>query len=166
MERLKNPAEKDEFLKYLLELPVEKWQKIVLAKCRLEKYKKFCGMTFAEIGEKNCISPAEIALEMIAEDSVGTCAAFDTLSEENMLRIISDRRCFCGSDETAAPLNGDWVMPRNQLSGVRTMELQLQNGVPLSEIIAKLTWRAAERFKLPVKSELSIGAKADFTLFI
>lgn len=82
-----------------------------------------------------------------------------------MLRIISDRRCFCGSDETAAKTDGSWLMPRNQFSGYKTIELQLANRVPLAEIIAKLTWRAAERFKLPSRSELRIGAKADFTFF-
>ena len=165
MEKLENPVEKVEFLKYLSDLPQEKWQKTTLAKCRLEKYRKFCGMTFAEIGEFFGAVPAEVALEMIAEDSVGTCAAFETLSEDNMLRIICDRRCFCGSDETAVKLDGEWHMPRNQFSGLRTIELQKCKGIDLSEIIAKLTWRAAERFKLPVNSQLLIGAKADFTLF-
>ena len=166
MEKLKDTFEKKEFLKYLADLPSEKWQKTVLAKCRIEKFRDFCGMTFAEIGRKISVSPAEIALEMIAEDSVGTCAAFDTLSEENMLRIISDERCFCGSDEIAAPLDGSWLLPRNQFSGFRTIELQLKNNVALPEIIAKLTWRAAERFNLPVSSELRIGGKADFTMFV
>lgn len=165
MERLKNMAEKADFFKYLADLPPEKWQKTTLAKCRLEKYKDFCGMTFAEIGASLGVSPAEIALEMISEDSVGTCAAFDTLSEENMLRIISDKRCFCGSDEIAAKIDGQWLLPRNQFSGFRTIELQMRNGIPLHEIIAKLTWRAVERFKLPLVKELCIGSPADFTLF-
>lgn len=163
MERLKNPAEKTDFLKYLADLPPEKWSKTILAKCRLEKFRNLCGMTFAEIGDLLKTSPAEAALEMIAEDSVGTCAAFDTLSEENMLRIISDRRCFCASDETAAQMGTQWLMERNQFSGFRTIALQMHNGIPLPEIIAKLTWRAAGRFNLPVISELRIGAKADFT---
>ncbi|MBR2509807.1 MAG: hypothetical protein IKB71_08675 [Lentisphaeria bacterium] len=166
MEHLKNPAEKADFLKYLADLPAEKWDKTVLAKCRIGKFRNFCGMTFAEIGASLGVSPAEIALEMIAEDSVGTCAAFDTLSEENMLRIICDSRCFCGSDETAAKIDGQWLMPRNQFSGFRTIELQMQKGIPLHEIIAKLTWRAVERFKLPLVKELCIGSPADFTLFI
>ena len=165
MEHLKNPAEKADFLKYLADLPAEKWDKTVLAKCRIGKFRNFCGMTFAEIGASLGVSPAEIALEMIAEDSVGTCAAFDTLSEENMLRIICDSRCFCGSDETAAKIDGQWLMPRNQFSGFRTIELQMQKGIPLHEIIAKLTWRAVERFKLPLVKELCIGSPADFTLF-
>ncbi len=165
MERLKNPAEKSEFLKYLEDLPAEKWQKTLLAKCRIDKFKKFCGMSFAEIGNITAASPAEIALEMIAEDAVGTCAAFESLSETNMQRIICDKRCFCGSDETAAKLDGSRLMPRNQFSGFKTIELQLQNDIPLAEIIAKLTWRAAERFKLPLCAELRIGAKADFTIF-
>lgn len=165
MERLKNPSEKAEFLKYLQDLPPEKWHKTILAKCRLKKYSNFCGRTFAEIASTMQTSPAELALELIAADSVGTCAAFNTLSEENMLRIISDKRCFCGSDETAAEVGGQWLMPRNQFSGHKTIELQSANGVPSAEIIAKLTWRAAERFKLPRRSELRIGEKEDFTFF-
>ena len=165
MERLKNPAEKSGFLKYLEDLPSEKWQKTVLAKCRIDKFKKFCGMSFAVIGEIFAVSPAEIALEMISEDAVGTCAAFESLSDDNMRRIICDKRCFCGSDETAAKVDGSWLMPRNQFSGFKTIELQLQNGVPFAEIIAKLTWLAARRFKLPLSNELRIGAKADFTFY-
>ena len=165
MEHLKNPAEKADFFKYLADLPPEKWEKTTLAKCRLEKFRNFCGMTFADIGKKLNAAPADIALEMIAEDSIATCAAFDTLSEENMLRIICDKRCFCGSDETAVKISSQWLMPRNQFSGLRTIELQQKNGIPLHEIIAKLTHRAANRFKLPVCQELRIGAGADFTLF-
>ena len=122
-------------------------------------------MSFAVIGEIFAASPAEIALEMISEDAVGTCAAFESLSDDNMRRIISDKRCFCGSDETAAKVDGSWLMPRNQFSGFKTIELQLQNGVPFAEIIAKLTWLAARRFKLPLSNELRIGAKADFTFY-
>lgn len=165
MEQLKNPDEKADFLKYLADLPSEKWEKTILAKCGIERFRKFCGMTFADIGRHFGAAPAEIALEMIAEDSISTCAAFDTLSEENMLRIICDKRCFCGSDETAAKLDGQWIMPRNQFSGVRTIELQLASGISLSDIIAKLTHLAAARFNLPVSSELRVGCRADFTLF-
>ena len=164
-ERLKNPVEKADFFKYLADLPPEKWTKTILAKSRQEKFRKFCGMTFADISTVIGASPAEIALEMIAEDSVGTCAAFDTLSEENMRRIICDDRCFCGSDETDVKVDSQWLLPRNKFSGFRTIELQLENGIPLGDIIGKLTHRAAKRFKLPVTSELRIGSRADFTIF-
>ncbi len=164
-EKLQESAVREEFLHYLEDLPPEKWEKTMLAKCSIEKFKKFCGMRFCDIAEETGSSAPEIITEILSIDSVGSCGAFESLSGENMQRIICDKRCFCGSDETAAALDGTWHMPRNQFSGYRTIELQMKNGVKLPEIIAKLTWRAAERFKLPCKYELAVGCSDDFTLF-
>jgi N-acyl-D-aspartate/D-glutamate deacylase len=146
-------------------LPAERWRtvRLVFAKA----YEKFCGKTFEDIAKATKRDPATLCAEILRSDATGALAAFQGMSESNMLRIMQQDFTVCGSDESARPL--DYSIGRSHPRGFGSMprfcNILCQNGFPLGKAIQRLTSLPAQIFRLPNKGLIKEGFAADLVLF-
>ena len=89
------------------------------------------------------------------------------MSEENMLRIITDPRCMAGSDGTALPPDGSFGYdhPRSYGAVCRFIRLLLDNNIPIAEAVHKVTGLPADTFAIPSVGCIRPGNIADITIF-
>lgn len=124
------------------------------------------GLTVTQAAEKMGVTPARLVVELVRKDSAGTLAAFGGMSEENMTRIIARDDVFCGTDETARPR--DFSIGRSHPRGFGAfpefLKRNLENGLPLGQIIRRMTGAPAEKFGLKDRGVLREGAFADLVL--
>ncbi len=146
-------------------LPPERWQSIRLVSAK--DYKKFCGQTFDLIAKAMDRDPAVLCAEILRSGAAGALAAFQGMSESNMLRIMQQDFVVCGSDESARPL--DYSIgrshPRGFGSTARFCNILRQNGMPLEKVIQRLTFLPARIFRLHDKGLIKAGFAADLVLF-
>ena len=149
----------------LKKLPDERWQtvRLVSAKC----YEKFCGQSFARIAESLNGDPALICAEILHADAAGALAAFQGMSEDNMLRIMEKDFVVCGTDESSRPQ--DYSIGRSHPRGFGSMprfcNILLDNGMPLEKVIRRMTALPAQIFRLPGKGLIKENFLADLVLF-
>ncbi|MBQ7400836.1 MAG: D-aminoacylase [Lentisphaeria bacterium] len=124
------------------------------------------GLTVTHAAEKMGVTPARLVVDLVRKDSAGTLAAFGGMSEENMTRIIARDDVFCGTDETARPR--DFSIGRSHPRGFGAfpefLKRNLENGLPLEQIIRRMTGAPAEKFGLKDRGVLREGAFADLVL--
>ena len=149
----------------LKKLPAERWQtvRLVSAKC----YEKFCGQSFDSIAESLNGDPALICAEILHADAAGALAAFQGMSEDNMLRIMNKDFVACGTDEGSRPLNYSIGRshPRGFGSMSRFCNILRKNGMPLEKVIQRMTSLPAQIFRLSGKGLIKENFMADMVLF-
>ena len=141
----------------------EYWKSVVLVNTPLAKYKPFCGCTLDKLSD----DPAESVVEILRHNSPEATAAFSGMSEENMLKIITDPRCMAGSDGTALPADGSYGTdhPRSYGAICRFIRLLLDNNIKIEEAVRKTTGLAADTFGLDGIGYVRKGAPADVVIF-
>ena len=141
----------------------EYWKSVVLVNTSLAKYKPFCGCTLDKLSD----DPAESVVEILRHNSPEATAAFSGMSEENMLKIITDPRCMAGSDGTALPADGSYGTdhPRSYGAICRFIRLLLDNNIKIEEAVRKTTGLAADTFGLDGIGYVRKGAPADVVIF-
>jgi len=146
-------------------LPAERWQTVRLVFAK--GYEKFGGQIFESIAKVMKLDPATLCAEILRSDATGALAAFQGMSENNMLRIIQQDFVACGTDESARPL--DYSIgrshPRGFGSTARFCNILCQNGFPLEKAIQRLTSLPAQIFRLSNKGHIKENFIADLVLF-
>lgn len=139
----------------------DRWDQIILTSTN-----GLAGLTVTQAAKKMGVTPARLVVELVRKDSAGTLAAFGGMSEENMTRIIARDDVFCGTDETARPR--DFSIGRSHPRGFGAfpefLKRNLENGLPLGQIIRRMTGAPAEKFGLKDRGVLREGAFADLVL--
>lgn len=139
----------------------DRWDQIILTSTE-----NLAGLTVTQAAEKMGVTPARLVVELVRKDSAGTLAAFGGMSEKNMTRIIARDDVFCGTDETARPR--DFSIGRSHPRGFGAfpefLKRNLENGLPLEQIIRRMTGAPAEKFGLKDRGVLREGAFADLVL--
>lgn len=139
----------------------DRWDGIILSSTE-----NLAGLTVTQAAEKMGVTPARLVVELVRKDSAGTLAAFGGMSKENMRRIIARNDVFCGTDETARPR--DFSIGRSHPRGFGAfpefLKRNLENGLPLEQIIRRMTGAPAEKFGLKDRGVLREGAFADLVL--
>lgn len=142
------------------------WSTVRLASSTLEDFAPFAGQTFDRIADARQQPPAHIAAELLRRDACGCMAAFQGMSPDNLRRIATDPRCFCGTDESARP--SDYRIghshPRGFGSLPRFWQLLAQAGLPTGEIVRRLSAAPANRFGLSDRGCIAPGLAADLVL--
>jgi len=162
---LQNEDDYNKIKTALSALPATRWQtaRLVFAK----GYEKFCGQTFESIAKTEKCDPALLCAEILRADGTGALAAFQGMSEDNMLRIMQQDFVACGSDESARPLNYSIGRshPRGFGSMPRFCNILCQNGLSLEKAIQRMTSLPAQIFRLPGKGLIKESFVADLVLF-
>ncbi len=142
------------------------WSKTRLASTGLDDFAGYSGMTFDNIAALTGKSPSFIAAELLRRDACGCMAAFQGMSGKNLRRIIADCRCFCGTDESARPL--DFSIGRSHPRGFGSLahfwHLLAEAGISAGNIVRRLSALPAERFGLRDRGYIRPGLCADLVL--
>ncbi len=142
------------------------WRNVRLVTTSLADFAGFSGMTFDRIGEELGRNPASIAVSLLRRDACNTMAAFRGMCEENLRRIVTDKRCFCGTDESARP--EDYRIGRSHPRGAGSLpifwQILKESGISTGESVRRLTSAPAERFGLTDRGRISPGKLPDLLL--
>lgn len=141
----------------------EYWKRIILAGTTHERYRKYAGKSFCDIpGE-----PAEIVLEILQQSAPDATLAAISMSQENMLKILTHPLCCFGSDGNALPPDFRFGRPHPRAFGgaAKMARLLLENNIALPEVCRKLSGAAAEFFALDRCGALKVRNYADITVF-
>ena len=146
-----------------LEAQGRDWSQVRLASTAVAAYRRSAGMPFTAIAAVRGVGPERAVLELLREDAVGTMAAFRGMSEENLMRILALPECCCGSDESARPADDSIGLshPRGFGSAPEFFRRLTAAGMPVGEVIRKLTGLPAARFGLRDRGLLRRGLAAD-----
>ncbi len=125
------------------------------------------GESLEKIAAVHQLPPAALVVKLLRDDSAGTVAAFQGMSEENLHRILALPYCCCGSDENARP--ADYSIgrshPRAFGSLPRFLKLRLEDGAAVEQAVHQVTGLAASAFGLPDCGRVAVGVPADLTVF-
>ena len=124
-------------------------------------------MNLAEAASKAGKTPAELVVELLAEDAPGTLGAFSGMSEDNLKRILAQEWVCCGTDETARPADYSFGRshPRGFGSFPRFIRLLREQQVPMAETVRRLTSLPAGVFRLKNRGQIRPGMSADLVVF-
>jgi len=138
------------------------WKRVRLVSTGSASGRNGIGKHFCDLSP----DPAAFAVELLAEDSSGTCAAFSGMSEENLDRIMSLDFCMPGSDGNALSL-GYHVKSHPRAFGTvpRFLHRLLERGVSVGEAVRRACGLPAETFGLRDRGRLAPGLRADLVLF-
>ena len=153
--------------KQQLETSGRDWTRVILCKSGATSAAGLSGWTVAEAANRCGTTPAELVIRILQEDAPGSMAAFGGMSENNLNRILTQQWVCCGTDETARPQNGSLGLshPRGFGSFPRFIQQLRQQGIPMAEIIRKITSLPARIFKLTNRGLIRSGMWADLVVF-
>ena len=143
------------------------WNKVILSKTDAPGMSELSGLTVREAADRRQTSPAELVMEILRADAPGSLAAFGGMSAENLDRILAREWVCCGTDETARPEDGSLGRshPRGFGSFPRFIQQLKRLGIPMPEIIRRITSLPAGIFGLHGRGMIRPGMAADLVIF-
>jgi len=163
---LKEKKHFDAFIKVLDEEMDGRWDNARLVYTACKEYEKYLGLTFDEIGKVSGKNPSIICADILRKDAPGAMTAFRGMCQENLIKIILEPIVFCGSDESARPL--DYSIGRSHPRGFGSFPLfikMLENRLGIEEIIRKMTSLPAAVFNIKDRGMIVPGCIADLVIF-
>ena len=143
------------------------WDRVILSRSEASAAAGLIGLTASEAAKKSGKTPPELVMEILREDAPGSQGAFGGMSEENLDQILKQEWVCCGTDETARPANNALGLshPRGFGSFPVFIRKLRQAGVPMEQIIRKITSLPAGIFKLNDRGLIRPGKQADLVVF-
>lgn len=146
-------------------------ENIKLLAFKNEALRPLTGKTLAEVAAERNAAPAETAMDLVVEDGTRVGAAYFTMSEDNLRRIVAlPWVSFC-SDSDAPSAEGRFLRwsthPRTYGSFARLLGRYVRDEgvVPLEEAIRRLTSLPARTLRLRGRGLLEPGYCADVVVF-
>ncbi len=167
LERLHHPAQRKRLLDELMSSHDDAyWKTITIGSTFHQDNLRFQGQPLTEVARVLNVNPAEAVLKLAETDRLRTAAFFQSMSEENMHRVLQQPWVMIGSDASLrAPegvLSHDWPHPRAYGTFPRFLRMALDGAtVPLPEAIRKITSLPARTFRLDRRGEIRPGYYAD-----
>ncbi|UCC95103.1 MAG: amidohydrolase family protein, partial [Candidatus Omnitrophota bacterium] len=178
--RLRNPEIRKRLLKEMT-TPSEDWENlfllsgspenILIVGLKNSRLKHLNGKTLAEIAKIRGTSPAETAIDLLAEDASRVDTVYFFMSEENIKKQIKlPWVSFCSDSPSLAPEGlflQSVVHPRAYGSFARLLGKYVREEklIPLPEAIRRLSSLPAENLKLDRRGKLQKGYFADIVVF-
>lgn len=160
--------------------PTEAWENmfelagpenIKLLAFKNEALRSLTGKTLAEVSSERGTPPAETAMDLVVEDGTRVGAAYFTMSEDNLRRILAlPWVTFC-SDSDAPAAEGRFLQwsshPRAYGSFARLLGKYVRDEqvVPLEEAVRRLSSLPARTLRLRRRGLLAPGYVADVVVF-
>jgi N-acyl-D-aspartate/D-glutamate deacylase len=146
-------------------------ENIKLLAFKNEALRPLTGKTLAEVAAERGIPPADTAMDLVVEDGTRVGAAYFTMSEDNLRRILAlPWVSFC-SDSDAPAAEGRFLQwsshPRAYGSFARLLGKYVRDEqvVPLEEAVRRLTSLPARTLRLRRRGLLEPGYVADVVVF-
>jgi N-acyl-D-amino-acid deacylase len=146
-------------------------ENITLLAFKNEALRPLTGKTLAQVAAERGVPPADTAMDLVVEDGTRVGAAYFTMSEENVRRILAlPWVSFC-SDADAPSAEGrflEWSNhPRAYGSFARLLGKYVRDErvVPLEEAVRRLTSLPARTLRLRRRGLLAPGHSADVVVF-
>lgn len=150
-------------LEELLHASCPAWDRVMVVDSEHPGHAPFLGKTLPEIAAAAGETPARVAVRLLAE--ARPRAVFGNMSEENLQRILQQDWVFAGSDAGCRAFGNSKVHPR----AFGTMPVFFRRariaGVPVPEIIRRMTLAPAAKCQLFDRGAVKVGSKADLVLF-
>jgi N-acyl-D-amino-acid deacylase len=174
VERLKDP----EIRRRLNQEITEQWEisgrtgeRILLNAFQNPHLQKYVGKTLAEVAKERGKSPAETAMDLVAEDESRVGVIYFSISEDNIRKQIRLPWMSFGSDADSIAPEGSFVLsnvhPRTYGNFARLLGKYVREEkiIPLSEAIRRLTSLPATNLRLDRRGWLKPGYFADVVIF-
>jgi len=146
-------------------------ENIKLLAFKNEALRPLTGKTLAEVAAERGTAPAETAMDLVVEDGTRVGAAYFTMSEDNLRRILAlPWVSFC-SDSDAPSAEGRFLQwsshPRTYGSFARLLGRYVRDEqiVPLEEAVRRLTSLPSRTLRLRRRGLLEPGYAADVVVF-
>jgi N-acyl-D-amino-acid deacylase len=139
------------------------WQRWRITGTTHPKWKNFIGCKYSSLTEDKI----NAVIDQLRFDATTATIGAAGLSEENMLKIITDDLCMAGSDGNALPLSTCFgtAHPRAFGAVAEFIRLKLAHGQSIGKCIKAVSSTPAEFFQLPDIGVIQCGKKADITVF-
>ena len=138
------------------------FNRVIVVNSPFAKHKQYYGKNLEEIGaEMNC-SPAEAVVALLAEGDTPS-AAFGSMCEENLEKILAKPYVVCGSDSSLRVFGDNSTHPRAFGTCPRFFRIAAQN-CSYESVIRRMTALPAAKFKLEKRGRIAPGYYADLVL--
>ncbi len=129
----------------------------------------FMGRPLTDVAASLGLSPADAVLHLCRTDELRTTAFFDSMSEDNLVRVLGEPYVMPGSDASVrapwGPLSADHPHPRAYGTFARYLRMAIDGRtVPLPEAVRRMTTLPARQFGLVGRGELRVGQAADIVV--
>lgn len=171
LERLQNPSVRKRIIHDLRNSRTEDyWSTVTVGSVTADSVARFQGAPLPSVAEDLNVHPAEAVIILITEDLLRTSAFFAGMSEDNMLRILSEPYVMTGTDAslrtTSGILSRDFPHPRAFGSFPRFLRLVIDKRfITLPEAVRKITALPAQQFHISGRGMVKPGNIADLTIF-
>jgi N-acyl-D-amino-acid deacylase len=171
LSRLRNKPERARLRQALLEsCSKDYFATITIGSTVHPDNRRFQGMRLVDAAGQLGMEPVDAVLHIVEKDEVRTSAFFFGMSEENMIRILTEPYVMIGTDASlrapGGPLGADYPHPRAYGSFARFLRMSLDGRtVPLAEAVRKMTSLPAQQFGITDRGAISKGKKADVIVF-
>lgn len=169
--RLRDPEIREKIRKELTESrSPDYWSNVTIGSSPHPDNHQYQGRPLMEAAQSLGLSPVDAALHFIETDELRTSAFFFGMSEENMMKILSQPFVMIGSDASIRSPEGslsfDYPHPRAYGSFVKVIRMALDKKLlTLPEVIKKMTYIPARHFKLDWRGLIAKGMIADIAVF-
>jgi N-acyl-D-amino-acid deacylase len=146
-------------------------ENIKLLAFKNEALRPLTGKTLAEVAAERGTAPAETAMDLVIEDGTRVGAAYFTMSEDNLRRILALPWVSLCSDSDAPSAEGRFLQwsshPRAYGSFARLLGRYVRDEqiVPLEEAVRRLTSLPSRTLRLRRRGLLEPGYAADVVVF-
>ena len=138
------------------------YDRVIVVCSPIEKHKRYYGKNLVEIGaEMNC-SPAEAIVALLADGNTPS-AAFGSMCEENLEKILAKPYVVCGSDSSFRAFGDNSTHPRAFGTCPRFFRIAAKH-CPYESVIRRMTALPAAKFKLEKRGRIATGYYADLVL--
>ena len=159
----KDPACRAELLDALRTKVTRDMNRVIVVSSPIPEHRSYRGKTLVEIGRMmGGISPEEVVVALLASGKAPQ-AAFGSMSEDNMARILADPHVVCCSDSSIRAKNSRGGHPRGFGAFPRFFRIASER-CPRAEVIRRMTSLPAAKFNIRGRGVISPGYFADLVL--
>lgn len=161
--KLKESAEYRQALVEAMKKGVERpLERTLVVNSPFAEHKQYYGMNLVEIGECMGCSPEEAVVRLLSAGSSPN-AAFGTMCEENLERILAKPYVIAGSDGNVRSFDDNGTHPRAFGTCPRFFRIAAKN-CDYADIIRRMTAVPAAKFQLAGRGIIAPGYFADLVL--
>jgi N-acyl-D-amino-acid deacylase len=178
--RLRDPAQRRKIAQAIT-TPSSDWEnlylaagspeRVLLVEFKSEKLKPLTGKTLAEVAAMRGKDPAEVIMDLVAEDESRVGTVYFMMSEENLSKQIRLPWMSFGSDAASMapepPFTKSSAHPRAYGNFARLLGKYVRDEkvIPLAEAVRRLTGLPASNLELDRRGFLKEGMFADVAVF-
>ena len=137
--------------------------RVIVVSSPIPEHRRYRGKTLVEVGRMmGGLSPEEAAVKLLASGKTPQ-AAFGSMSEDNMARILADPHVVCCSDSSIRAKKSSGGHPRAFGAFPRFFRIASER-CPRAEVIRRMTSLPAAKFNIRGRGVISPGYFADLVL--